>query len=171
MLPQPSLWFCSIIRSATSNENLNRLFILQKQDSRLNVLAGSRDHTSPSFHELKLWYSVDLVRDNVGCFSYKAFNHRLPCTLFTNCFLHQQWNSHSYGTRNSNHIHHYLSLKTLIDTEYEHMPLKSEILSNHGANTWADCTDSSSMLELNIQRLQFSSLFKKKISQQYKMGY
>lgn len=148
----PYLSYCSIIWFGTSNETLNRLFILQKPAISHIAQAYYRDRTSSLFRIFNLLKVKDLVKENVACFANKASNHTIPSSL--TIFFHRNNEVHSCSTRLANHIHNHPWRTKFGPLACEHMPSMFRI-----------------PLPLQFQRLRFTLLLKRKLIQQSIMEY
>ena len=99
----PHLNYCVQIWANCSEQNMSRLFKLQKKAIRIISHSGYRAHTKPIFTCLKILNIYDLYFYQCAIFMYSCFQNLLPVSLTNHFMLNEQ--VHSYETRNVSNYH------------------------------------------------------------------
>src|SRR6218665_3497258 len=85
-LIHPYLAYCNVCWASTYQASLDRLIKLQKKAIRVITKSAFAAHTSPLFHQLKI-FNLDQIRQlQTGIFMYLA-NHNLLPAIFQNYFI------------------------------------------------------------------------------------
>ena len=138
--------YCNIVWGRASENNLNKLKLLQKRAIRICAGAHYRAHTSNLFQQLKLLPLNKLTDLKTGIFMYKYFNKSLP-DLFTNfCLMQNQ--VHSQKTRNC--LHYRLPL-------YKSALSQKQSVKFNGVKIWNNL---SSYLKESKTLVQFKTRYK-----------
>ena len=87
----------STVWSFTSQENMKKIFILQKKCMRLLTFSDYHEHVSPIFKSLKVLKLQDIIKFSVLKLIYLYFNNQLPLQV-KNIFIKNE-SVNPYSTR------------------------------------------------------------------------
>ena len=99
----PHLSYCSVIWSAASRSQLNKLNVLQKRAIRHITCSKPRDHTNDLFKSLHLLKLSDIINVCIATFTYRSLKGIIP-NHFLNFFTHNS-SIHDHNTRQSTFLH------------------------------------------------------------------
>ena len=107
----PYLMYGNIVWASTYPTRLDKLFKLQKRIVRILSHSDYLAHTAPLFNNLKILNIFNINIFQIACFVHKYLNKTLP--HYFNDFFSRNDEIHSYNTRKSRALHHFLNRTTL----------------------------------------------------------
>jgi len=111
------LAYCNVCWASTYQASLDRLIKLQKKAIRVITKSAFAAHTSPLFHQLKI-FNLDQIRQfQTGMFMHRA-NHNLLQAIFQNYFINIK-DIHDHFTRGIDALFH-----TAIRTNYRKFSIR-----------------------------------------------
>ena len=146
----------SLAWSFTSQNNLNKLFLLQKKCVRILSNAKFLDHTDPLFISLNILKIRDILTSQVLKLVFQFYNDKLPSELQT-LFVKNEL-VHSFNTRSSNLLH-------VPRVNTNHYGISS--LKYNGPLTWNSFSHNANFLENSTSLNKLKSFLKFHFIQSY----